>query len=376
MKLLKNFTTLAISDTISGLIGSLFWLYLASFLTVSDYGEVHLIIGIAGVALGISLIASNNTVIVYEVKKKELRGILFLFSLIIAACISVILFIIYSRFDVILLTFGMICGEVLMGYFVGKKLFSKYGLFLILQKGLMVLFTLGLYFWVGVEGIIYGIGISYLPSLVISFIILKKSPINFLTFKENFGFIFNVYTSGLLHYAKKHLDKILIVPILGFEVLGEFTLAFQVYMLMTIFTSISFKFLLVNDSAKINTNKFKVIILLISILISVLGIILGPEVIPIFFPQFINSVEVIQILSLAVIPNMITFILTSKFWGNEISRFIIIGVLIQTMSYLSFVVLLGLEYGLFGISIGFLASSIINACYLVIIYQIKKRTLV
>jgi hypothetical protein len=51
-------------------------------------------------------------------------------------------------------------------------------------------------------------------------------------------------------------------------------------------------------------------------------------------------------------------------------------VLIQTMSYLSFVVLLGLEYGLFGISIGFLASSIINACYLVIIYQIKKRTLV
>ena len=375
MKLLKNFTTLAISDTISGLIGSLFWLYLASFLTVSDYGEVHLIIGIAGLALGISLIASSNTIIVYEVKKKELRGILFLFSLIIAACVSVILFIMYSRFDIILLTFGMICGEVLLGYFVGKKLFSKYGLFLILQKGLMILFTLGLYFWVGVEGIIYGIGISYLPSLVISFIILKKSPINFLTFKENFGFIFNVYTNKLLDHVRKHLDKILIVPILGFEVLGEFALAFQIYMLMNIFTSISFKFLLVNDSARVNTNKFKVIILLISILISVSGIILGPEVIPLFFPQFINSIEVIQILSLAVIPNVIVLIISSKFLGNEKSRFIIIGTLVHTTTYLSLVVLLGLEFGLFGVSMGFLASSIIHACYLIIMYQIRKRTL-
>ncbi len=374
MKLLKNFTTLAISDTISGVIGSLFWLYLASFLTVSDYGEVHLIIGIAGVALGISLIANNNTIIVYEVKQKGLRGTLFLFSLIIAACVSVILFIIYSRFDIILLTFGMICGEVLLGYFVGKKLFSKYGLFLILQKGLMVLFTIGLYFWIGVEGIIYGIGISYLPLLAVSIGILNKSSFNFLLLKENFGFIFNVYVIRLVTISRRNLDKLLIVPILGLDILGEFALAFQVYLLMNLFASMSFKLLLVNDAVGINLNKFKVIILLISIIISVLGIILGQELIPILFPQFINSSEIIPILSLAVIPNTIILILSSKFLGNEKSRFIIVGTLIHAITYLLLVVLLGLEYGLFGISIGFLTSSIIYACYLIIIYQNQKRT--
>lgn len=373
MKSLKNFGTLAISDTISGAIGSVFWLYLASFLTISDYGEVQLLIGIAGLAFGISLIANSNTIIVYEVKEKGLGGTLFLFSLIIAACVSVILFIIYSRFDIILLTFGMICGEVLLGYFVGKKLFSKYGLFLILQKGLMVLFAIGLYFWIGMEGIIYGIGISYLPILAVSINVLKKPSFNFLILKENFGFIFNVYAIRLVTISRRNLDKILIVPILGLEILGEFTLAFQVYLLMNLFASISFKFLLVNDAAGKNSNKFKVIMLLISIMISVLGITLGPEIIPMLFPQFINSAEIIPILSLALIPNMVILIISSKFLGNEKSRFIIVGTLIHAISYLLLVVLLGLEYGLFGISIGFLASSIIYACYLVIMSKTQKE---
>lgn len=373
MKLLKNFGTLAISDTTSGAIGSIFWLYLASFLAVSDYGEVQLLIGIAGLALGVSMIANNNTIIVYEVKHRGLRGTLFLFSLIIAAVVSVILFILYSRLDIIFLTFGMICGEVLLAYFVGKKLFSKYGMFLILQKVLMVLFAVGLYFWIGLEGIIYGIAISYLPLIVMSLDILKKPSFNFSLLKENFGFIFNNYSVRLVAISRRNLDKILIVPILGFEILGEFTLAFQVYLLMNLFASMAFKVLLVNDSEGRNLLKFKVFILLISIIISVFGITLGPEIIPILFPKFINSAEIIPILSLAVIPNTIILIFSSKFLGNEKSRFIIIGTLIHAISYLLLVVLLGSEYGLLGISIGFLTSSIIYACYLVTMYKMQKE---
>jgi len=143
--------------------------------------------------------------------------------------------------------------------------------------------------------------------------------------------------------------------------------------LLNLFASMTFKFLLVNDSEGKNSNKFIVFILLISIIISVFGINLGPEIIPILFPQFINSVEIIPILSLAVIPNIIILIFTSKFLGDEKSRFIIVGTLIHTISYLLLVVLLGLEYGLLGISIGFLLSSIIYACYLTIMYKIQKE---
>lgn len=372
-KFLRNFGTLAISDAISGAIGSIFWLYLASFLAVSNYGELQLLIGIAGVALGFSMFANNHTIIVYEVKERGLRGTLFLLSLIIATVVSIVSYLLISRLDVILLTFGMICGELLLGYFVGKKLFSKYGIFLVSQKVLMISLSLGLYFLIGVDGIIYGIGFSYIPSMILSFTFLKNSPFNFLILKENFGFIFNNYIVRLFTILRRNLDKILIVPILGLEILGEFALAFQVYLVMNLFASISFKFLLVDDSAGRNSNKFKIIILLISTTISIIGIILGPKIIPIFFPQFVNSVEIIPILSLAVIPNTIILIFSSKFLGNEKSRFVVTGTVVYAFSYLLLVVLLGSEYGLLGISMGFLSSSIIYMIYLLIMYIIQQK---
>lgn len=373
-KFLRNFGTLAISDAISGAIGSIFWLYLASFLAVSNYGELQLLIGIAGVALGFSMFANNHTIIVYEVKERGLRGTLFLLSLIIATVVSIVSYLLISRLDVILLTFGMICGELLLGYFVGKKLFSKYGIFLVSQKVLMISLSLGLYFLIGVDGIIYGIGFSYIPSMILSFTFLKNSPFNFLILKENFGFIFNNYIVRLFTILRRNLDKILIVPILGLEILGEFALAFQVYLVMNLFASISFKFLLVDDSAGRNSNKFKIIILLISTTISIIGIILGPKIIPIFFPQFVNSVEIIPILSLAVIPNTIILIFSSKFLGNEKSKFILIGTIIYATSYLLLILLLGATYGIHGLAYTFLITSTGYAIYLICIYknQIKN----
>jgi O-antigen/teichoic acid export membrane protein len=237
----------------------------------------------------------------------------------------------------------------------------------------MISLSLGLYFLIGVDGIIYGIGFSYIPSMILSFTFLKNSPFNFLILKENFGFIFNNYIVRLFTILRRNLDKILIVPILGLEILGEFALAFQVYLVMNLFASISFKFLLVDDSAGRNSNKFKIIILLISTTISIIGIILGPKIIPIFFPQFVNSVEIIPILSLAVIPNTIILIFSSKFLGNEKSRFVVTGTVVYAFSYLLLVVLLGSEYGLLGISMGFLSSSIIYMIYLLIMYIIQQK---
>ena len=105
MKIIKKISPVITGETISGVIGSIFWLYLASLLTVSDYGEVQFLIGIATFGVGLSLLAQANTIIVYEIKKRGLRGILFLLTFIIAAVVSLFLFIIYSRLDIVFLTF-------------------------------------------------------------------------------------------------------------------------------------------------------------------------------------------------------------------------------------------------------------------------------
>jgi O-antigen/teichoic acid export membrane protein len=363
---------MAIGETVSAAIGSIFWLYLASLLTVSNYGEIQFVIGIAGFGVGLSLLAHSNTIIVYEIKQRGLRGILFLLTFIMGGVVSVVLFILYSRLDVVFLTFGMICSEMAVGYFVGKKLFVRFSIFYISQKLLMVVLAISLYLLMGIDGIIYGITISYIPLAIVVFTSFKESSFNFSLLKENFGFVFNNYSEKLIVFSRRNLDKMIIMPILGFEILGEFALAIQIYSVMLLFASISFKLLLFNDTVGEDSKKFKIIILLVSTIISILGITIGPKIIPMFFPQFINTVEIIPIVSLAVIPNTIILIFSSKFLGNEKSRFILIGTIIYAIVYLSLIVFLGPIYGIHGLSMSFLIGSVIYSIYLAVMYKIQK----
>lgn len=372
MKLIKNFSSLAIGETTSTAIGSIFWLYIASILTTSDYGELQFIISLAGLGVGISLLAHSNTVIVYEIKQRGLRGILFLMTLIIGAIVSVVLFIMYSKIELVFLTFGMICAEMAIGYFIGKKLFVRFSIFYISQKLLMVGLAIGLYFFMGLEGIIYGIAISYIPLILLVFSTFKQSTFEFSLLKGKLGFVLNNYFEKLIVFSRKNLDKIIIVPILGFEIVGEFALSIQVFSVMLLFASISFKLLLFKDASGQNSKKFQIIILLVSTIISILGITLLPKIIPIIFPQFTAIIEIIPIVSLAVISNTVILIFSSKFIGNEKSKFVLIGTIIYAVVYLSLITILGSEYGIFGLAMSFLSSSIVYASYLAIIYKIKK----
>ena len=52
LELIKKFGPIAISDVISGILGSVFWFYLATMLTTNDYGEIQFFISIAGLGAG------------------------------------------------------------------------------------------------------------------------------------------------------------------------------------------------------------------------------------------------------------------------------------------------------------------------------------
>jgi len=371
MKLLKNFGAILISDITSGVIGSIFWLYLATIITKSSYGELQFLLGVAGLTVGFVVVANSNVMIVYEVKQRDLRRTLFLISFLVGIITSVVLFVIYSRFDIILLTFGMMIEEMSLAYFLGKKYFAKYAIFLILQKILMIILGLSFYFVFGTDGILYGIGLSYIPLAIIVYKGFKESKFNFSLLKENIGFIINNYGSRLLVFSRRNLDKIIIVPILGFETLGEYALAFQLYLVMMMFTSISSKFLLLNDAAKINSKKFKVAVFSISAIIALLGITVAPIAIPMLFPSYNGTIEIIPIFSLTVIPNTVVIIYSSKFLGDEKSRFPLVGGIINALVYLILIALLGPIYGLVGLSLSFLISSSVYATFLIIMRRMQ-----
>lgn len=371
MKIIKSFSSIATGEGISGVIGSIFWLYLASVLTVSNYGELQFFIGIATFGVGLSLLAQSNTIVVYEIKKRGLTGVLFLISFIIAGIVSVVLFTIYSRLDIVFLTFGMICAEMGMGYLMGKKLFVRYSIFLISQKILMCLLTVGLYFFIGIDGILYGITISYIPVAILVLSTFKSTTLDLPLLKNNFSFIFYNYAERLIVFSRRNLDKIIIMPILGFEILGEFALGFQIYSIMILFASISFKLLLMKDAEGTSSKRMGIAVLSISIIISILGITIAPSIVPTIFPQFTSVIEIIPIMSLAVIPNTIMLIFSSKFIGNEKSKFIFIGTVAYAVSYLLLIIILGSTLGIQGLAYTFLITSSGYAIYLMLMYKIQ-----
>ena len=373
MKLIKDIGSIGIADIVASGIGSIFWLYLASLLTAENYGEIQFYLSLAGMTFAFSMLGARNTITVYEAKKIGLRRTLFSISILGGICGSVVLWILYQRFDIIILTLGMIIGELAIGYFLGKKQFTEYAIFMILQKIIMISLALGLYFIIGIEGIIYGIGFSYIPLVLVVYRSFKETKFDFSLFKKHSGFIINNYALIIIGNVKGNLDKLFIAPLIGFTVLGNYSVAFQVYLVMMVFTNIIFKYSLPNDASGNFSNKIKIFTTLISIIFATIGIFLVPKVIPIYFPNFMDSIDIIPILSLAVIPNTISLLYSSKFLGNEKSRFVLLGIIGSTILYLVLIVILSFEYQLFGISISYLVSSIAYAIFLVLIHKKQKN---
>ena len=160
------------------------------------------------------------------------------------------------------------------------------------------------------------------------------------------------------------------MPLLGATVLGNYSLSLQILGILTIFSTIAFKYILPHDSTNISTAKIKKGIIIISIIITILGFLLTPTIIQSIFPKYIEAVDSIQILCLAVLPVGIYTIFASKLYSSEKSIYLLYGHLISSFVMLSGIFILGNYFGIIGVSIAYVLSQISNSLFLA--FSIKK----
>ena len=110
--------------------------------------------------------------------------------------------------------------------------------------------------------------------------------------------------------------------------------------------------------------------MLFSIILCILAIILSPFVIPVLFPEFTESVPVIQILSIAIIPFTASTILNSKFFGTEKTKFVLIGSIILVSVQIPSIIGLTTLYGINGAAVSILLANTCQAIYLLLSYKI------
>ena len=369
----RDISLIGSADIIGTAISSIFWLFLASQIPPEDYGEISYFLGIAGIAAAFVLIGTQNSITVYSSKNTKIESTLYSISLLLGVIASFIIMVIFYRVDVIFLLFGYVINTLAMGELLGKKDFFSYSKHILIQK-ILTLF-LGLLFFLifDIDGIIFALAISYIFFTIIIINRFRKTKIDFNLLKDHSKFILGNYIIEIITKSNTHLNKFLIVPILGFAILGNFSLAMQLINVGLVFTLIVFKYTISYDAQGQENKKLKKITLFISIGISLLGAAIAPSVIPIFFAEYVDVVEVVQITIFGIIPLTITKLYASKLLGQENTRQILFGKTISMVSFIATIVILGPIYGIIGVAIGYLFSTILESICLIPKNQIIKR---
>ena len=360
----KGLGMIGSADIIGAAITGIFWLSIASFIEVEEYGQIHYFLGIAGIAYIITLFGTQQTITVYSAKKINVVSTLFFLSLIVVSVTALVVFFIYTKPDLSLLIIGFAVNDLAIGYLLGKKLFGNYSKYILTQRMLVFILGFGFYFIFGVEGILYALALSYIHFLLLIYKGLKDSRINFSSLRTRSGFIINNYALSVVGGFRGNIDKVIIAPLLGFILLGNLALALQFYVVLMVIPQIVFKYTLSHDASGIPTTKVKFWTFMFAIATCVTTILVSPHIIPLFFEKFVDVVEAVQILSIGVIPATASLFYLSKFLGQEKSKNPLIGLSIQVTITVIGIIILGPIYGIVGIAISYVLASSGNLTYL------------
>jgi len=370
----RDLSFYSVGTLVTNGIGGIFWLYMASLLGTEGYGEISYLISIGIMAGTISLAGMSNLIIVYGAKNIKIQSTVFLIGLISSGIVaSIVFFVVDSNITVSLYIIGYVIFTLITAELIGKKLFLKYSKVIIIQKIMLVIFSIALYHLMGLQGIILGIAISFLVFILMMYKTFKQVKIDFPILKSKYKFSINSFFLDISEAFNGSLDKIIIAPIVGFSLLGNYQLGLQFIGLLYLIPGMLFSYALTHDASGNSTKLVKKIIIILSIIFAVLSIILSPILLPIVFPQFIEAIVIIQIMSVSIVPSAIASTYISKYLGSENSKIVLIGsglyLLIQVIS----IIVLGNMYGVNGIAFSIVISALVHAVYFIIIDKLLYK---
>ncbi|MGY5151486.1 MAG: lipopolysaccharide biosynthesis protein [Candidatus Nitrosopumilus sp. bin_6a] len=362
----RGLTTISAATAASNAIGAIFWFSIASILGTEQYGQVSYLLAIAIIASKLSLLGSPNTLMVYVAKGVKIQPAIFVSSIsssIIASLVVYFLFL--NNVGVSVYILGFVFFTLITYDVLGKKDYKQYAKFIISQKILLIIFSISLYYIIGLEGVILGIGFSFIPYVIVAIKEIKNSKINFQLLKERKGFIFNNYLLDVIGAFNGTLDKLIILPLFGYVLLGNYQLAQQFFLVLIIIPSMIFQYILPHDSSGNANKKLKKVVIVFSVISAGLGIVLAPILIPIFFEEFNESINLIQIISVAIIPSTIIMTYTSKFLGMAKSKIVLSGSVIFLSVQIPLIFILGDILGINGVAFSLIIASSVQAIFLI-----------
>ena len=366
----KDLSAVGAANLIGNAISSIFWLVLASLMEAEQYGEINYFIAIASVASAISFLGAGNALMVFSAKEKKIESPILIVTTIASIIASLVVFTLFSNIAISLYIIGYIIFNHLLYETLGKKLYPSYAKYYVIQRILLIGFAFGLYFVIGPIGVVLGYAFSFMPFVIKRYKSYRISKKEFSLLKEKIPFMRDSYGHSMLSVLGTYADKLIVAPLFGYAFLGNYQLAFQILMILTMISGIVYSYLLPQEASGKPHRKLWLITILIVLITSILTIILAPSVLPILMPKYVPAIDLIQIMSIAAVSMTITLRYTSKFLGEEKSKIVIIGKGIYLTSHIIGIFLIGEIFGIQGVAISFVIASSVETLYFIIINRV------
>jgi len=284
----KNFSYILIGRVVAAALQGFFYLFFAFLLDPSEYGQISYLIAIAGTFSIIFRFGLPYTVTVNQAKKNQ----------IMANQVNVLALITTGAAAIILLFIDPFVAFLCLGWnlfimtqqnLLGLKKYKKHMWNSIAKGILTILISISLYFIFELPGIVLGMAIS---TAVLSSYFLKSLRRNVFSFKDvraNFKVLVHNFGFDIGLNLPRMIDKIVIVPLLGFTLTGIYQFNLQILFLLEIFPIALYSFLLSEESSGIKNRKIYLVAIIGSILLSLSAIFLAPPFqIPRRYSSFTN----------------------------------------------------------------------------------------
>ena len=366
---IKNFSYLGFGRIAAIGLQALFYFILAALLEPESYGELSVIVALAGTFSVISTLGLNVSLQVYVAKKNSTLSnqinTLFVISTTIAGLILLPINPLGALLCVSMSLFSMNQFNLM-----GLKQYKNFMLNALLKSSTYVIIPLLLYFVLEIPGIVLGMAISNLIASIPFFKILRLKK--FFELKNYYRVLihnFGVSISGTLPFV---VDKLLIAPLFGLFIVGVYQFNLQIFFALGILPGVLGSYLVSEESSGITHKKISYLVILGSIIVAAIAILTAPYFVNGFFPKYSDGILGLQIMVIAIIPQAISSVFGAKLLAKESTK-IGYSAIIQVGSLLLLIALLGSPYGLVGLGIAVLISQAANTLFLYSLFRTSSK---
>lgn len=365
-----DFFYVVLGRVLSSGLQATFYFIFALMLTPEEYGNLSFLIAIAGVAATISRFGLNQTIVVFQAKNSSFANQLNFLALISTSIAAIILL----SVDIFAAFLTLASSIFLMNIqnMLGLKKYKKYGLLNLIKGLLMIIFPIIGFQFLEIEGILLGMSLGYIVTSIHFF--------KYLSFKNNLRSQIRYNSKTIIHNfgvdisinLVRFVDKLVIVPIVGFAVLGIYQLNLQILIGLEILPTALHSYLLSEESSGKKHKKITFLAILFSILLVIATIFFSPYLIPQLFPNYIEGINSLMVLVFSIMPLTLSSILNAKLQAIESTK-IGFSAIVRIGSLVILIIILGSAYGLMGLSYSVLISSSLYAIFLAFIFKIESR---